>query len=183
VTLLVCTPAILLAAPEGDGHEKDDPLIPVTVWAIISFCIVLFILWKKLLPPILEAMDRRALEIRDSLAAAEKAKSEAEEMMQRHQADLDAARREAQTIIEEGKADAEKIKARIVADANSDAEEIAGRAVREIDLAKQAALQQLHLKSVEISFDIANQLIRKNLDPKDHEKLVEERLSQFESDN
>jgi F-type H+-transporting ATPase subunit b len=126
-------------------------------------------------------MDKRARDIRDALSAAEKAKAEAEEMMQRHQADLDAARAEARQIIEEGKEDAEKVRAQIVEDAKRESQDISDRATRSIELAKQSALQELHLQSVQLSFDLANDLIRKNLDPKDHQALVDERIRSFQS--
>jgi len=177
-TTLVLAPALVRAAGDAD---RAPPLIPQTIWALASFVVVLIVLWKKVLPLILGAMDQRAREIRDSLAAAEKAKAEAEELMQHHQADLDAARNEARQIIEEGKADAEKVRAQIVEDANREAADISARVTREIELAKQSALQELHLQSVQLSFDLANDLIRKNLDPKDHQGLVDERIRGFES--
>ena len=172
---VVLLPALCLAADDG-GHGESKVIVPQTVWAIISFAVVLFILWKKLLPPILDGMDRRALEIREALTAAEKAKADAEAVMQRHQDDLEAARKEAQLIIDEGKADAEKLRQQIVKDAERDAETIKDRAVKDIELAKQSALDDLHKQSVDISFDLAGQLIHKNLDREEHKGLVEERL-------
>ncbi len=182
LTAAVLLPVLVFAADEA-SHDLPDPIVPQTVWAIISFCVVLAILWKKVLPLILGGMDRRASDIRDALSAAEKAKAEAEERMQRHQADLETARVDARKIIEEGKADAEKVRAQIVADAKRESLEISDRATRSIELAKQAALQDLHLQSVQLSFDLANDLIRKNLDPKDHQDLVDERIRGFQADS
>lgn len=179
LALLVPVPALVLGADEA--HPKDEGwyVLPSTFWAIISFLIVLFILWKKLFPLITDAIDRRAREIRDSLAAAEKAKMEAEEAMQRHQADLDAARHEARAIIEEGKADAQRVKDEIVQSARKEAEEVSERARREIQLAKQAALEELHHQSVQLSLDLAGRLIQKSLDPHEHQELIEDRLRSF----
>jgi len=160
-----------------------NAVIPPTVWAIISFLVVLAILWKKVLPIILDAMDKRAREIRDALSAAENARAEAEQMMQRHQADLDAARHEARQIIEEGKADAQRVKAQIIDDAQREAQQTIERVRREIDLAKQAALEQLHLRSVQLSFELARDLIGKSLDPQDHQALIDERIRALSSNN
>lgn len=176
------TPAAVLAAEAGEEEgSKLAPYFPVTVWAIVSFLIVLYILWKKLFPPILEGLDRRAQAIRESLESAERARAGAEEMMKRHQDDLEKARHEARSIIEEGKADAVKLKDKILREARQESEEVAARARREIELAKQAALDDLHQRSVELSIDLASRLIEKSLEPSDHQKLIQERIRSFEA--
>ena len=70
-TLSLFLPVLLFAADDGHGAKASDPVIPQTVWAILSFLVVLFILWKKAIPPILGAMDSRAEKIREALAAAD----------------------------------------------------------------------------------------------------------------
>ena len=172
------SPAFLFAAdPAPGGHAPA--LIPPTVWAVISFAIVLFILWKKLLPVITGAMDDRAAKIRDALEAADKAKADAEAAMATHQGNLETARQESRAIIEEGKRDAEKVKAQIVEDANKEAVEISQRVSREIELAKEAALDDLHQRSVALSIDLASKLIDKNLEAEDNQKLIDETVKGF----
>lgn len=164
----------------GEGEETHPPyLLPTTVWAIVSFVLVLFILSKKAFPPILAAMDKRAQDIRQSLDAAEQARVEAEEMMKRHQDEMAKAREEATAIIEEGRSDAQKLKDSIVASARRDAEELAARARRDIEQTKTNAVADLQQLSARLSVDIANQLIRKNLTVEDQQKLIEERIKQF----
>jgi len=178
-TLSLFLPAFLFAAGSGGGTA---PLIPQTVWAILSFLVVLFILWKKLLPVILGAMDDRAGKIRDALEAADKAKADAEAAMATHQGNLETARQESRAIIEEGKRDAEKVKAQIVEDAKRESEEISQRATREIELAKESALADLHQQSVDLSIDLAGKLIHKNLSAEDNQALIDETVKGF-SDN
>jgi F-type H+-transporting ATPase subunit b len=165
------------AAVEHGAHELKDQLVPPTIWAIASFLVVLFVIWKKLLPKINAGLDQRAAQIREALAAATRARAEAEEAMKRHQADLEAARREARAIIDEGKADAERVKADIVQSAHQEKDEILVRARREIGLAKAAALEDLHHRSVELAFDLAERLIEKSLRPEDHEVLIRDRIN------
>lgn len=175
----VSMPALLEAAdPESPGIAGH---FFSTFWAIASFLVVLFILWKKLLPPIVTALDERARDIRDALDSAEKARADAEEMIKRHEEDLDKARHESRAIIEEGKADAERLKDRIVQDARREAEEISARTRREIELAKNAALDDMHRQCVDLSLDLAGRLVQKSLDPADHQKLIQERIRSFSS--
>ncbi len=172
-------PTFLFAADAGHSGGGASPLIPQTVWAIISFAVVLIILWKKLLPVILGAMDDRAGKIRDALEAADKAKADAEAAMATHQGNLETARQESRAIIDEGKRDAEKVKAQIIEDANREAGEISQRVTREIELAKDAALDDLHQRSVALSIDLASKLIDKNLKAKDNQKLIDETVKGF----
>ena len=178
-TLSLFLPALLFAADDGHGAKASDPVIPQPVWAILSFLVVLFILWKMLIPKILGAMDSRAEKIREALAAADQAKADAEAAMAAHQGNLETARQESRSIIEEGKRDAEKVKAQIIEDANQEAGEISQRVTREIQLAKEAALDDLHKRSVALSIDLAGKLIQKNLSAKENQKLIDKTVKDF----
>jgi F-type H+-transporting ATPase subunit b len=179
----LCAPLALRAAEEqaenGAASTGVAPYVLPTVWAIVSFVLVLLILTRKLFPVILQAMDKRAAEIRAGLEAADKARAEAAEMMKRHQADLDKARLESAEIIDEAKRDALKLKDAIVASARKESEEITARSRREIELAKVAAISDLHRQAVRLSIDIAGRLISKNLNAEEHAALIEERLKRF----
>lgn len=184
IALLLLLPALTLAEEHAAGEPAshaapEQPIIPQFLWALGSFIIVLIILYKKLLPPIVAAMDRRADEIRKALQAAEQARVEAEEMIRKHHADMESARREATAIIEEGKADAQRVKESIMASAKKEAEEVAGRAIRDIDRAKRQALDELKQKSVDLSIAIAKDLIGRELDPNAHQDLIQQRIQSF----
>jgi F-type H+-transporting ATPase subunit b len=178
------TPVFVFAAEEAEngGHAApaEPPLVPQTIWAIVSFLIVLAILLKYLIPPILKAMDQRAADIRDALAAAEKAKAEAQVLIEKHHADLETARKDAAAIIEEGKADANRVRESIVAEARRDAQELAARAKRDIERAKDDALVVLKKAAVEMAVDITAALIQKNLNPAEHQSLIEERIRRLQ---
>jgi F-type H+-transporting ATPase subunit b len=170
---------------EGDDDiaSKLAPYFPSTIWAIVSFVLVLFVIVKMLMPKIIGAMDDRARQIRESLDAAERARLDSETAMKRHQDDLEVARHQARAIIEEGKSDAERLRAKIVTDGQRESEEILARARREIELAKQAALDDLHRQSVELAFGLAGRLVQKTLEPSDHQQLIQEQIRSFQARN
>jgi len=167
------------AADEAHGDGEMPPVWSVTIWAIISFVVVMAVLVKKLLPPIFAAMDKRSEEIRSALEAADRAKADAEAMIQKHEDHLAKARAEAAAIIEEGRSDAQKLRAKIEADAKKASEEMAARAQREIAQAKQTAVVELQELSAGLAIDIANALIKKNLTQDDQKNLIEERIREF----
>lgn len=168
------------AGGHGGGHEAPEKTavtyLSQTAWAILSFVVVLLVLFTKLFPAITQAMDKRAADIRDALAAAEKARAEAQEMMARHESNLEKARKEAAAIIEEGKADAVKLKDTILAGAKKDAEDMVSRARREIEQAKTTAIDDLTRRSVQLSLELSSRLIRKNLSADEQQGLIQETI-------
>ena len=169
------------AVSGGDhgGHAPEKApgeIVAQVFWAIASFLVVLGVLYKKLFPQILTALDKRAAEIRDALAVAEKARAEARELMERHESQLEKARREAQAIVAEGKADAVKLKDSILAGAKKDAEEMVARARREIEQAKVTAIDDLTRHSVRLSLELSSRLIRKNLNAEEQQSLIQETI-------
>jgi F-type H+-transporting ATPase subunit b len=175
-------PALLpgAEAEAGHGHGGEQGVIPPTVWGVLIFVTVLLILWKKAFPPITKALEERARLIRESLEAAVRAKAEAEALIQKHEASLEKARAEARAIIEEGKADAERVKDGIVQSAKRESEELTARARREIELAKQSAVDELDRRAVQLSVEIAAKLIKKTLKPEDHQELIRESIRKYQ---
>ena len=136
----------LLAADPPAGEHAGQAIVPVVIWSLLSFVTVVTILCWKLLPPILKAIDKRADDIRESLDAAERAKADAEQMIQRHEDSLAKARAQAAAILEEGRSDAQKLKNSIVEKAKQESEELAARAKRDIEQTKQVAVNELQLE-------------------------------------
>jgi F-type H+-transporting ATPase subunit b len=160
-----------------EGLLKVDP--GLLLWTIITFIVLLLILWKAAWKPIVEALDARAEKIRGDIESAEKSRLEAERLFAEHKAMMDKAKEEAASIIAEGKADAEKLKNSIVEKANQEAKDLIERARREINLAKDKALAEIQAGVVTISTDIAAKIIAKNLKVEDQKALVEEALQKI----
>lgn len=168
------------AAAAGGLGDQIKQIVATGGLGIIAFLIVFFILWKKLFPPIVAALDKREQSIRDSLEAAERAKDEAQALIARHEDQLEKARAESRAIIEEGKADAEKVKQGIIDSAGKEAKDISDRARRDIELAKKSAVDDLYRQASKLSFEIAEKVIEKNLSPQDHQGLVDSCIAEYE---
>jgi len=160
-----------------EGLLKVDP--GLLLWTIITFIVLLLILWKAAWKPIVEALDARAEKVRGDIESAEKSRLEAERLFAEHKAMMDKAKEEAASIIAEGKADAERLKNSIVEKANQEAKDLIERARREINLAKDKALAEIQTEVVAISTDIAAKIIAKNLKVEDQKALVEEALQKI----
>lgn len=160
-----------------EGLLKVDP--GLFLWTVITFLVLLVILWKAAWKPIIEALDARAEKVRGDIETAEKSRLETEKLLSQHKEMMDKAKDEAAKIIAEGKADAEHVKNSIVEKANGEAKDIIERAKREIVMAKDKALGELKAEVVSLSTEIAAKVIAKNLNPDDQKAFVEQALNKM----
>lgn len=152
-----------------------DLLIPdsgLVFWQLIGFLALLFILSKFAWGPILSTLKERESTIEQSLEAAQIARNEMKMLQAENEKLLDEARLErdkilnqaliaANTIKEEAKAEASKIGKKIVDDAKA-----------AIDIEKQAALTEMKNQVAILSVEIAEKLLRKELDNDISQKLL-----------
>ncbi len=99
----------------------------------------------------------------------EKIQKEAEEVMTK-------ARHEAQAILEDGKVIAQKVKDEIVADAKEKAESQVQNAKIQIDAEKEKAIEEIKGDVVDISLQVAEKLIKRNISKEDNYELIQDSL-------
>ena len=158
-----------------EGLLKVSP--GLLLWTIITFVVLLLILWKAAWKPVVEALDARAEKVRSDIESADRARQEAEKLLTQHKEMMEQARNEAAKIIADGKSAAENIRNEIIDKANSDSKELSERVRKEINLAKDKALSEIKAEVVILSTEIAAKIINKNLNPDDQKVLVEETLN------
>jgi len=162
-----------------EGLLKVDP--GLLLWTVITFAILVLLLWKTAWKPVVEALDSRAEKIRNDLETADNNRLEAEKLLEQHKEMMNNARGEAARIISDGKAEADKLKDEILEKANVEAKSLSEKVKREIDLAKDKALSDIKAEVVNLSTEIASKIISKNLNPDDQKNLVEETLNKIET--
>jgi F-type H+-transporting ATPase subunit b len=153
----------------------------LTFWTIVTFLIVLAILWKAALPPILGAVEAREQQIRDLIAAAARDRQEAQLVLERQSRELEETRSRVQEMVAEGRTAGERMHDEIIADARRQAEEIVMRARRDIRQELDHALQELRVEAVDVALAAAGKLIERNLDEEDNRRLVREYLADLET--
>ena len=158
-----------------DGLLKVSP--GLLLWTIITFIVLLLILWKAAWKPVVEALDARAEKVRSDIESADRARQDAEKLLTQHKEMMQQARSESAAIIADGKSAAENIRNEIIDKANSDAKDLSERVKKEINLAKDKALSEIKAEVVILSTEIAAKIISKNLNPDDQKVLVQETLN------
>jgi len=147
------------------------------IWTIISFILLVILLWKVAYPQILKGMKKREETIQQQLEEAQKMKKEAEHLLEDYKRQLAEARSEAQKIINEGKSLGENIRKETVQKAQEESNQIVKRAQEEIELQKQKAILELQEKIADLSIMAASKIINKSLNTEDNRRLVEEYVS------
>jgi F-type H+-transporting ATPase subunit b len=149
------------------------PALPELIWGVIAFAIVAFVLMKFGFPAIKTALKTREDRIRGDLERAEEAKVEAEQLAERHRAELDGARAEAGRIIEAARSDAEAVGRERIAAAEAEAAQIRRRAGDDIRLATERAQTDLRRRVTELSIELAERVVERNLDRDTQTALID----------
>src|SRR5918998_5361373 len=123
--------------PQFESHFFSSLIF----WEIVSFAILLWVLYKYAFPPILETLESRERKIRESLEQAERHRVEAERKMQEYETKMAAASREAEAVLAQAKERAQRLldenEQRLVAEA----ERIKMDATQEIEHERRRAIQ------------------------------------------
>lgn len=177
---LVLTAAPAMAAEAGHGEATaNNPFagdIGNALWTVIIFVLVLVVLGKYAWGPILTNLQARENFILESLEKAKKEREEAEARLRAYEEKLAAARAEASAIVDEGRRDADAVKRRIEEQTRHEADQMIARARREIQIATDTATKELYTLSARLATDMASRIIRKELTPQDHERLIAESI-------
>ena len=158
----------------------DNPLVRIEpglfIWTIITFLVLLAVLAKFVWKPLMEALNRREEKIRKSLEDAEKAQERMEKIQKEAEEVMTKARHEAQAILEDGKVIAQKVKDEIVADAKEKAESQVQNAKIQIDAEKEKAIEEIKGDVIDISLQVAEKLIKRNISKEDNYELIQDSL-------
>ena len=200
---VVATPAVAQAKPKGESEEEciklledgktiDDCqkapnlILPATneiIWGGLAFVVLLLVMWKYALPPVRNMMKQREDRIRDDLERAEQARTEAEGELANYRRQVADARNEAAGIVEEARQSADEVKRQIQSQAESDAAEVRARAQEDIRLAADRAQADLQGRVAELSIELAEKIVERNLDRDTQLALVESYIGQVGNGN
>ena len=200
---VIATPAVAQAKPKGTAEEEcikkleagnsiDDcqkapslilPASNEIIWGGAAFVVLLLVMWKFALPPVRNMMKQREDRIRDDLERAEQARTEAEGELANYRRQVADARSEAARIIEEARQSADEVKRQIQAQAEADAAETRARAQEDIRLASERAQADLQGRVAELSIELAEKIVERNLDRDTQLALVESYIGQVGNGN
>ena len=174
-------PGTLLAQGGEGGGGLYDINYGLSVWTLLVFAILVFVLGKYAWGPILGAVEAREKGIQSALDEAAARNEEAAKLLQEHKEQLADARRQASELIAEGKAAGEHVRKEVEEKARAEAQAIVERARAEVQRELEQAIQALRKESVDLALAAASRLMGEKLDQDSDRQLVERYLSEMGS--
>lgn len=183
-------PAAAATPAKADGHghadQKEDKLgflglkrYDLGIYTLVVFGILLLVLsrfaWpnisaglKKREAAIIGARDEAQKALVEAQALREKLQRDAQEAAERHRAEFERARKEADAIV----AQTREAMDRAAAERRAQAE-------REIDAAKTEALADIYRQAVDLATTLSAKTLSRQITADDHRRLVDEALAEL----
>ncbi len=173
-------PLIALPATAAAAEGPTNLLSPaggLMFWTLIIFGILLFVLSRYAYRPLLTAVEAREAALEAAIASAQRDRDEASKLLAEQIAALTEARNEAQRFIAEGRVTAEKLRTTMIEESKQQAQEMLGRAQREISSEKTRAIAEIRREAIDLAIAGASKVIGRNMDDAGNRKLVDEFLA------
>jgi F-type H+-transporting ATPase subunit b len=143
---------------------------------MVNFVILVVFLYWAIAKKAREFFTGRRENIKTTLAEAIAEKEEAERKFKDYSVRLEKATEEMTGIIETIKAQGLVEKEKIIEDARKTAEKIKEDAKMRIEQEFKAAVSELRLEAVQLSVQMAEEILKKNVTPEHHEYMVKDYL-------
>ncbi len=149
---------------------------------LIAFLLMLGVLARWVYPPIIRAAEARQKQIAEQLAAADRARMEADDRLQKAEASIQEARVQAGQIIERGNRASERIQQEAQEKARDEARRIVESASRDIEAERQRAIQAVRRQLADLVVEAVRRIVGESLDGERHRKLIEATIAQVEKE-
>lgn len=163
------------------------PIISVNIWHILislANLLILFLIVKKFLyKPVKATLEKRQAEIDENYAAAESAKADAESDKALWAQKMQTADETADQTIKDAAETASRRADKIVADAREEADGIMRRAQAAAVLERQNAEASMRREIVDVSTQIAEKMLEREVSADDHRELIDTFLDRIGDDH
>jgi F-type H+-transporting ATPase subunit b len=145
---------------------------------LITFLIVLFVLWRWAFPALFKTLDQREAEIRSGVENAAKARQDLAEAQTRVEGLLEQARQDAQTTLAKATQAAEHVRTEIEQEARERSQQILDQTERRIRQEIDRARAQLRQEVADLAIQAAEHVVGGSLDQTTSRRLVNEFVTQ-----
>ena len=175
----------LMEATSG-GNTQLGPLLPEVydlVWSLVIFIVIVIAVVRVGLPRMNRLLDARSAAIEGNIEQAAATQREANDALERYNAQLADARVEAGRIREQAREDAKRIVADAHGRAQADADRTVVQAQAQIEASRDSALQSLRTEVGTLALDLASGVVGQHLaDDANATSIVDRFLADLERD-
>ena len=169
-----------LAAEEEGGSFLVSPGLGLMIWTLVLFLFTMWFLKRTAFPKIAEALEKRANAVRENIEASEKQRAEADEILKEYRARLKEAREQADDISARARKSAENAVSEATAEGKAKREELVDAARKDIEAETRRSLDSIRREVADLTVLATEKVTKKSLTDEDHQKLIEEALSELD---
>jgi F-type H+-transporting ATPase subunit b len=157
-----------------------DPVPGLMIWTLVCFAITFYVLKRFAFGPIQKTIDERRKRIRDSVEEAERARTEARELLAEHRALIGQAKSEAGGILAEARKVADSQRERAREEVEVDRQRRLEETRKQIEAETVRALEQIRAEVAELALAATSKVTGKVLDRDDHRRLIEDAIGDLD---
>lgn len=172
---VVLVPSAVMASGGGE-HGGEGPDWVNFGWRVFNFLALVGLLWWLLAGKIKSFFGGRREEIKTVLEEARLAKEEAQRKFEEYSAKLDKATGEIEGLYEMIKSQGLAEKERMLEDAKKAAEKMKEDTQARIEQEYKKASSKLRVEAVQLSVQMAEDILKRSITPEDHESMVKDYL-------
>jgi F-type H+-transporting ATPase subunit b len=152
------------------------------IFELIIFLVLVYVVGRKIIPPINAALAERQERIRASLDAADQARADAAAADDERRAVLEDARQQAREVVAQANRSAEAVRVDFQTRGQTEYERIVGSAEAEVALARQGAVEEASSRLGEITMDVVERVIGRPVSAESHQDLIAEAIGALRAD-
>ena len=169
-----------LASTDEGGSFLVSPGLGLMIWTLVLFLFTMWFLKRTAFPKIAEALEKRANAVRENIEASEKQRAEADEILKEYRARLKEAREQADDISARARKSAENAVSEATAEGKAKREELVASARKDIEAETRRSLDGIRREVADLTVLATEKVTKKSLTDEDHQKLIEEALSELD---
>lgn len=150
------------------------------VWSLITFLILIAMLYKFAFNPLVKLQKARQDQIHESIHEAERLRDEAQILLADYKQQLIEAREEAAAIVDRARKAGESSKAEILEEARVQSEAALAKARQQIERDTNQALQKIREEVADLTVAATEKVARKSLSGEDQLRLIQEAINEID---
>jgi F-type H+-transporting ATPase subunit b len=143
---------------------------------LVAFLIILWAIWKWIVPPLQKSMNERQELIRRQIEESKEAREKLEQAEQEYKLALTEARHEATQMREQARADGQRIRQELEQKAREDAANIAAANQRQMEIERQRAMTELRTEIGALAVELATRIVGESLEDEARKRRTVDRF-------
>lgn len=184
--------AVAALIPSTSAFAQDDhavsgpvnllePNVGLMIWTLVVFIGLMFVLRSFAFKPLFAAVEERERALTEAIDAAKRDREAAAALLAEHKAQLEVGRGQAQQLIADGRAVADKMRADMLEETRSQQTAMLEQARRDIEAETSKAIHGLRREAVDLAIAGASKVIEQNLDSAGNRRIVDQFLASLDS--